>query len=153
MNLKKTITSASLQDTQNLAKDLKNEILNKKIVHLYGALGTGKTALVKAIAKELNISENVTSPTYTYQNTYAFRSQNSELKTLHHFDLYRLPDESEHPARTAAEIGLEQALANPQALVLIEWPERLDITWPKHIKINCNKSDQNHIFSISSAEQ
>ena len=174
MELNQTIVSASLQETEKLAKSIITELNSYRIILLSGDLGSGKTALSKAIAKHLGILENITSPTYTYCNTYKINRavvmanlneaepnpkvrqsglNDNQLHTLSHFDLYRLPDRSENAHQTAAEIGLEQALENPNSLVIIEWPERLSISWGKHLMITCEKSDQNHIFRLSSAEQ
>ncbi|MDF2379697.1 MAG: tRNA (adenosine(37)-N6)-threonylcarbamoyltransferase complex ATPase subunit type 1 TsaE [Candidatus Gracilibacteria bacterium] len=141
-------TTQSPEETQKLAKTLLPNILNKKIIHLAGNLGSGKTTFVKGIGKALGINKLIKSPTYTYTNTYQIKTPNSKLKTLHHFDLYRLPEHLENPHQTAAEIGLDNAINNPEALVIIEWPERIP-----HIKallqITFEQQKDHHVIRLN----
>ncbi len=84
-------------------------------VGIAGELGAGKTTLVRAIARGLGVVEPVTSPTFTLVNRYT-----GERTTVYHVDGYRLRHAAE-----VADLGLDDALAEPDAVVLIEWPERL----------------------------
>lgn len=129
--------TTSAEETQELAKQLLPQMLNKKIVLLFGQLGSGKTTFVKGIAKALGIQKTVKSPTYTYVNKYEIRNSKNQLKTksyklkaLYHFDLYRLPEKSENQVRVMAEIGLAEALEKLNAIVVVEWAQRLSITLP-----------------------
>jgi len=141
-------TTKSAEETQALAKKLLPELLQARIVCLKGDLGAGKTTFVKGIARALGVEEVVKSPTYTYVNIYSVPlkikkprnegvilslpkesgsegASSSFPRFLIHYDLYRLPENVENPQLVAAEIGLEEALENPAALVVIEWAERL----------------------------
>lgn len=118
-------TTKTAEETEKLAERLLLDVLAKKTVLLSGPLGSGKTTFVKGLAKALGIQELIKSPTYTYINSYELAS--GDFEVLHHFDLYRLPEVSENPEHVKASIGLEDALNNPHALVVIEWPERLPI--------------------------
>ena len=55
------------------------------ILHLEGPLGSGKTSLVKGIAKGLGINEPITSPSFALAHHYL-----SGQRVLFHLDLYRL---------------------------------------------------------------
>jgi tRNA threonylcarbamoyladenosine biosynthesis protein TsaE len=55
------------------------------VVALVGDLGAGKTALTKAIAEGLGVTDTVTSPTFTLINEYG-----GGRLPLYHFDVYRL---------------------------------------------------------------
>lgn len=68
-------------------------------------------------------------------------------KYLEHFDLYRLPEVSENPEHVKASIGLEEALNNPHALVVIEWPERLPIEG-SFLRLEFEKGREGHLIRI-----
>ena len=82
------------------------------VVALAGDLGAGKTALARAILRGLGVAGHVPSPTFTLVQSYE-----TPGLTVHHFDLYRIEDESE-----LRELGLEEA--KEDGAVLIEWPDR-----------------------------
>ena len=85
---------------------------------LYGELGAGKTTLVKGMAAFFGIKKKITSPTFTLMNIYPVKSQST--KYLVHIDTYRLKDEQE-----LNDIGIEDYLGRPEAICLIEWPEKI----------------------------
>jgi len=95
-------------------------------VWLIGDLGAGKTTFVQSLAKEMEISEDVQSPTYVLMKSYAVpdtRIQNGSVRRFHrlvHIDAYRLSDAKEFEA-----LKPEEFLNDPAALVMIEWPERV----------------------------
>jgi len=94
------------------------------VVTLSGDLGAGKTAFVKALAKHLGIEEHVTSPTFVLQKTYP--TAHKEFASLTHVDAYRLERGEE-----MQPLGWSATLATPKALVVIEWPERIESAVPK----------------------
>lgn len=83
------------------------------VVHLHGDLGAGKTTFARALLQTLGVGERVKSPTYSLIESYPLARNNA-----HHLDLYRLADPEE-----VEWLGLPD-LADPDALILIEWPER-----------------------------
>jgi tRNA threonylcarbamoyladenosine biosynthesis protein TsaE len=89
-----------------------------RLVILRGEVGAGKTTLVKGIAAALGaaVEEDVTSPTFTLVHEYK-----NERVHLFHLDLYRLETEEQ-----IAVLGLEEMIAEPNALVLVEWGERFE---------------------------
>ena len=56
----------------------------------HGAMGTGKTTLIAALAKQLGVTETISSPTFSLVNEYEF-----QIMIIYHFDFYRIEDESE----------------------------------------------------------
>ncbi len=87
-----------------------------EILLLSGPLGAGKTVLVKGIAHALDIDEeDVTSPSFTLVNPH------HGTLLLYHIDLYRL-DEG---ASAAHAVDLDEILTDENAVVIIEWAERM----------------------------
>ena len=82
------------------------------IVFLSGPLGAGKTCFIRAAARELGVTEPVTSPSFTMAQTYSGRLP------VHHLDLYRLRRFDPEDA-----VDFEPFFA-PDAITFIEWPER-----------------------------
>jgi tRNA threonylcarbamoyladenosine biosynthesis protein TsaE len=107
----------SVAGTLNIAERVAEILLpTPRLVILRGDLGAGKTTLVKGIAAALSAAdpEEVTSPTFTLVHEY----QGPKVK-IYHLDLYRLETE-----RELATLGLEEMIADPSALVLVEWGEK-----------------------------
>lgn len=82
------------------------------VVHLEGELGSGKTTLVRAIARGLGVQEATSSPTYALVHRYGGRRG-----AVYHLDCYRLRTSEEASDLDWARLALGDA-------VLIEWPER-----------------------------
>jgi tRNA threonylcarbamoyladenosine biosynthesis protein TsaE len=92
----------------------------------YGEMGSGKTTLIKAIAHQLNVDDNVHSPSFSIVNEY--RNLNDDV--FYHFDFYRIENETE-----AMDIGIEEYLDSGD-LCFIEWPQKIPSLLPdKFLKI------------------
>ena len=87
----------------------------------YGEMGAGKTTLIKAIARQLNVEDNVHSPTFSIVNEY----RNFSDEVFYHFDFYRIEKETE-----AMDIGVEEYFDSGD-LCFIEWPEKIASLLPK----------------------
>ena len=109
-------SSDSPDATVALGRELVAELAPPKLVLLRGDLGAGKTTLVKGIAEGFAAAarDDVTSPTFTLIHEYRGASA-----TLYHIDLYRIDTE-----RELATLGLDDVLAEPRSVVLIEWGEK-----------------------------
>ena len=100
--------------TAALARRLAPRLRVGDVVALGGALGAGKTALVRAlIAGALGAAVEVPSPTFTLVQTYDLPAG-----TLWHFDLYRIAAPEE-----VLELGWDEATAT--GIAVVEWPDRL----------------------------
>ena len=112
-----TVTTHSPEETEALGKRIGRFLRPGIVVALYGDLGTGKTVLTRGIARGLGISEPVTSPTFTVAQEYP--TENG--RWFFHLDMYRLAD-----AEAAIAFGIEEYLFSPEAITVVEWPERIE---------------------------
>lgn len=78
-----------------------------------GPLGAGKTTLIKHVFKAMGVDEVVTSPTFSYVNSYV-----SNYGAIYHFDLYRIED-----LDSFLLAGFDEYLMYLESKVFIEWPE------------------------------
>ena len=99
----------SLKVTQNF---------NKKIVLISGEMGAGKTTLIKQILVDLNVIDNVSSPTFSIINEYKTKTED----LIYHMDLYRIDKIEELDG-----IGFFEYLESGN-LCLIEWGEKIENT-------------------------
>ena len=102
------------------------------VVELIGDVGAGKTTFVRGLAKGLGIKEPVTSPSFTISKSYALPGGGR----LVHYDFYRLAE----PGLMSED--LQESIANPRNIVIIEWGESVsDLLPEKHTKIQINYTD------------
>src|SRR5664280_3646951 len=91
---KHQFTTQSGADTIEVGRKLAALLKPPQLLILRGDLGTGKTTLVKGIAKALDAAEadEVTSPTFTLIHEYDGAQDGQPVK-LYHLDVYRLEGE------------------------------------------------------------
>lgn len=110
------VSSQNERETFELGKRIGRELSGGEVILLSGPLGAGKTMLVKGIGRALGIEEEeVTSPSFTLVNPHQGRL------LLYHVDLYRLNE----GASAAHAVDLDEILTDKDAVVIIEWAERL----------------------------
>ena len=110
------LVSNSERETFDIGIRIGSQLSGGEIILLNGRLGAGKTILVKGVAHALGIDEEeVTSPSFTLVNPHHGRL------LLYHIDLYRL-DEG---ASAAHAVDLDEILTDENAVVIIEWAERM----------------------------
>ena len=99
-------------DTIHVVSDHIKDLVNNYTIFLFeGDMGSGKTTLIKQIVKDIGISENVKSPTFSLVNEYI---ENDLI--IFHFDLYRINKENELDS-----FGFYEYLDSGK-LCFIEWP-------------------------------
>lgn len=119
-----TRTTHSEIETAAVARDLAPTLSAGTTILLVGELGAGKTAFVRGLAEGLGANPaDVSSPTFTLVQEYR-----SGRVPLIHVDLYRLDD-----PREVDDLGLEELGA--EAIVAIEWADRLPRTPPESIRV------------------
>ena len=108
------------KQTQQVAIEFAKTLKTGEVILLSGDLGAGKTAFTKGIAKGLNITDEVVSPTYSYLNIYG--------DYLYHYDCYRLSS-----GEDAEALGLTDYFGEDNICV-IEWSENIADVLPKTVR-------------------
>ncbi len=109
------VRSTSTAETEAEGGRLGSRLVPGDVVAITGELGAGKTVFVRGICTALGATLPVSSPTFTFVHEYPAREC-----TVYHFDFYRLKNPAE-----LAEIGFAEYLADPRAVCLIEWADRV----------------------------
>lgn len=91
------------------------------LITLSGELGAGKTTFTQALARALGVTEAITSPTFVLMKIYAL-PDGGAFKRLVHIDAYRLQG-----AGDLAPLGFDEVLTDRENLVVVEWPEQVDL--------------------------
>lgn len=107
------------------------EATKSNVLLFYGEMGVGKTTLITSLAKQLGVTETVSSPTFSIVNEY----RTSENKVIYHFDAYRINIEEE-----ILDLGFEEYIEQGD-WIFIEWPEKINSYLPEnsqkiHISMN-----------------
>ncbi|HVA97199.1 MAG TPA: tRNA (adenosine(37)-N6)-threonylcarbamoyltransferase complex ATPase subunit type 1 TsaE [Candidatus Acidoferrales bacterium] len=126
--MKKITITSSFKETQQLGLDFAKTFKGGEVLALYGDLGAGKTTFMQGLAKGLGITKNIISPTFIIMRTYktGLKNKDLRLKNLYHLDLYRIENESQ-----AVDLGLEEIMGDPENVVAIEWPDKVENLLPE----------------------
>ena len=115
----------------DFAENLMREILQSEdalpcVIELVGDVGAGKTTFTKGLARGLEITEEITSPTFTISKVY----ENSRGQKLVHYDFYRL----ENPGIMVED--LFENLQDPRTVTVIEWADTVSEILPaNHLRL------------------
>lgn len=114
------IICKSAAATEKFGTRLGHRLKGGEVIELTGDLGSGKTTLVRGIARGAGSLDVVGSPTFTLSKVYK-----SHKCDIYHFDFYRLDE----PGLAGHEI--KEALENPRAVVVVEWGKVVGDVLPK----------------------
>ena len=112
----------NLEQLPMVAKELLLAFPEVRVFGFYAELGAGKTTFIKALCKELNVTDVVNSPTFAIINEY----QTKQHQPIFHFDFYRLKNLKE-----ACDLGCEEYFYSGNYCFL-EWTELVEPLLPKH---------------------
>ena len=120
----------SAEETEKLGEQIGREAKPGEVYTLIGDLGVGKTVFTQGIAKGLEITEPICSPTFTIVQEYE-----EGRMPFYHFDVYRIGDIEE-----MEEIGYEDCFYG-EGVCLIEWADLIqEILPPDVIAIEIEKN-------------
>ena len=121
--------SHNTEETDQFAYDFARKLKGGEIITLDGDLGAGKTAFVRGLARGLEITDTVSSPTFTIVNEY----RHGRIPVFH-FDVYRISSSEE-----LYDIGWDDYV-NANAVIVMEWACIVsDIFEEEPIRIQINK--------------
>lgn len=152
----KTLITENAEQTRKIGEKIvsRSEILLRKtkgatVIALYGDLGSGKTTFVQGLAKGLGVEQRIISPTFIIIRKYAIKFKihpdligtkfKNRIKNFYHIDLYRINKEDDIKG-----LEIEEILKNPNNVLAIEWPEKIENLLPKErINISFEYLDEN----------
>ncbi|MEX2012886.1 MAG: tRNA (adenosine(37)-N6)-threonylcarbamoyltransferase complex ATPase subunit type 1 TsaE [Candidatus Levyibacteriota bacterium] len=122
----KSKISNNFAETQSIGKQLGRDLKQGTVIALYGELGAGKTTFVQGMAKSLGVKNRILSPTFIIVRKYKIDDKRLKIKDFYHIDLYRIENE-----KGLEGLGIEEVLSDKDAIVAIEWAEKLKSKLPK----------------------
>lgn len=124
------IITYSEQETIELAQNIESEKFPNMVICLTGDLGSGKTIFTKGFAHAMEITEDITSPTFNIIKEY----QTGDMP-LFHMDVYRIDDKTE-------DLGIEEYFTR-KGITIIEWADMIaDYLPDKRLDIKIKSSDE-----------
>ena len=135
------VISNSPAETEMFAQRLGAVLTGGETIAYFGGLGMGKTRFTAGLAKGMNISDDVSSPTFSLVHEY--RGD----KSLYHFDMYRITTFED-----LCSTGFFDYL-DSNSVLAIEWSENIENALPEdmliRIEIIRGDSDNQRILRMS----
>ncbi|MEW6469760.1 MAG: tRNA (adenosine(37)-N6)-threonylcarbamoyltransferase complex ATPase subunit type 1 TsaE [Bacteroidota bacterium] len=121
------------------ARQLLGEHKGKRVFALYGAMGAGKTTFIKALCRELGVTDDASSPTFALVNEY----HTAQGDKIFHFDLYRIKNLAE-----ALDFGADEYLYSGY-YCFIEWPEKIEeLLPPGTVRLRIDVNDEKRRIAV-----
>ena len=125
-------TTATLNQLDELAKKILSAHSAHRVFSFNGEMGAGKTTLIKALCKCLDVQNIPSSPTFAIVNEY----WTSHNEPVYHFDFYRIEEPEE-----AIAIGVFEYLESGH-YCFMEWSENIEtILDEERVKIKIERID------------
>lgn len=115
-----TFFTHSADETTALGYKIGKKLKKGDIIAMQGTLAAGKTTITKGIAQALDISEEITSPTFCLISEYYGKMP------LYHMDVYRLDGSEDF-----INLGVDDMLYG-DGVCIIEWSEKIMDELPKN---------------------
>lgn len=115
-----TFFTHSADETTALGYQIGKKLKKGDIIAMQGTLAAGKTTITKGIAQALDISEEITSPTFCLISEYYGKMP------LYHMDVYRLDGTEDF-----INLGVDDMLYG-DGVCIIEWSEKIMDELPKN---------------------
>jgi len=121
----------SAAETEAVGEQLAKTLTSGQVVALFGGMGMGKTAFVRGVARGLQLSAEVSSPTFALVHDYGGEPP------LVHFDMYRISGWDD-----LLTTGYYEYL-DAGAILVIEWSENIEAALPEDaIRLRISAPDE-----------
>ncbi len=128
------ISIPDLASIDDAARELIDTWPDSRIFAFYGEMGAGKTTMIKALCRVLQVTDVTSSPSFGL--IYEYRTRGSD--SVYHFDFYRIEQLEE-----AYDIGYEEYIDSGQ-YCFIEWPEKIaTLLPPETVNVNLKITGNN----------
>ncbi|HMN33035.1 MAG: tRNA (adenosine(37)-N6)-threonylcarbamoyltransferase complex ATPase subunit type 1 TsaE [Chitinophagaceae bacterium] len=112
----------TLSEMSSVVKAILNQYERNRCFAFYAEMGSGKTTIICEICKQLGVTEQTSSPTYSIINEY----MTTNGARIFHIDCYRLKG-----IEDAIQTGVEDIIKSNEAYCFIEWPQQIENILPK----------------------
>jgi len=127
-----------------VAAKLLDNFPEERLYAFFGAMGVGKTTLIKELCAQLGVKQNVCSPTFAIINEYC----DGDGEPVYHFDFYRLKNMEE-----AYDIGYEEYFYSGK-YCFTEWTEKIEPLLPdNYLRIEMKESEGIRHLTATAVEQ
>lgn len=131
---------SQLDELPRVVTEILKDARDSRVFALHGAMGAGKTTIIKEICRQLGVVDSTSSPTFTIVNEYL----TSGGDQVYHFDFYRIKSVTE-----AFDFGFENYLYSGN-YCFIEWPEKvLSLLPPSIATIRIETEGDTRIITLS----
>ena len=116
----KRIISETPRETERIAEEIGRGLIGGEVIALRGGLGAGKTCFTRGLARGVDYTGEVSSPTFSIVNEYL-----GGRLPLYHFDMYRIDSWDD-----LYSVGFFEYSESGGVLV-VEWSENIENALPK----------------------
>ncbi len=135
--------SFSESDTLKFASEFAKKLHGGDVVAFTGGMGMGKTVFVRGCASVLDVTCDVSSPTFSIVNDYGGRFN------VYHFDMYRVESWD-----SLYSTGFFDYL-NENSILFIEWSENIENVLPENtitVEFTRGEKDNERTITVSGGD-
>jgi tRNA threonylcarbamoyladenosine biosynthesis protein TsaE len=120
-------STLSAEATKQVGAEFGHALAAGTLVCFRGDLGAGKTTFIQGILEACGALPPFVSPTFVLMKEYHLAEPTPNgIRRIYHADAYRM-----ETAEDFEKIGFSEWCSDPEGLVLLEWPERIEALLPK----------------------
>ncbi len=118
--MEQIITTYSAEETKAFGQQMAETMPPGVLLCLTGDLGAGKTTFTQGLLAGFGATRPYISPTFVIMKQYELSMPSATgIKRVYHADAYRVEE------KDFRELGFAEWCADPEGVVIVEWPERI----------------------------